>query len=105
MSAARASLRIDAPFVSPSRTGELNVQKRLKSPSKIGQEMGKQVISPARIGEINGQYLWAPNGTRLTARTISRGPQISRVPGPYPPRKELACMKTIMHGAVRFTDA
>ena len=57
------------------------------------------------VGPWNSQYLWAPNGTRLTARAISRGPQISRVPGPNPPRNGLARMKTIMHGAVRFTGA
>ena len=59
------------------------------------------LISSGREGE----YLWAPNDTRLTAHAISRGPQISQVPGPNPPRNGLARMKTIMHWAVRFTGA
>jgi hypothetical protein len=49
------------------------------------------------------RVFWAPNGTRLSARAISRGPKNSRFPAPtHPtsPRNESARIKNITHGAV-----
>ena len=84
----------------PPRAGQACVRKITYAPIIY---MALCVVILMKQVQYEGEWaleLWAPNCTRLAARAMSRGPHMSRVPGPTPPHTILTRIRITMHGAV-----